>query len=191
MEGATVHYSKVSDWTAYVQTTRVVIVGGGEAGMDAALYLLSEMEAGEVVVVDRGGSKGEEGRVDDPSTTLAPVTRERLESALRDFGGKGGVKKLAVLTESSCVGVEKCEGGWEVRRSEERDLSSLRNSNSLFMRLATLVVCLGEGQRRERDEVEKRTPHRIGDGIQSQHVNELPTSERRGLGRHRQTRPFC
>ena len=79
--------------------------------MDAALYMLAEMETGEVIVVDRCGALGEEGRVDDPSTTLAPVTRARLESALEQFGEEGGKKKLTVLRESECTGVVKTSAG--------------------------------------------------------------------------------
>ena len=111
VEGATIHYSKVSDWSTYVKAGRAVVVGGGEAGFDAALYLLAEMESGEVIVVDRGGSDGDEGRVTDPSTTLAPVTRSRLEAALDAFGKEGGKKKLTVLGGCECTDVASTPQG--------------------------------------------------------------------------------
>ena len=114
IEGATVHYSRVSDWASYAGAGRAVIVGGGEAGFDAALYLLSKMEAGEVVVVHRGGEGGKEGRVDDPSLTLAPVTRARLDSALSSFGGEGSRKKLTILKGCECTGIGEYGGVFEV-----------------------------------------------------------------------------
>ena len=69
-EGATVHYSKVRDWASYVEAGRAVVVGGGEAGFDAALYLIAEIEAGEVVVVARGGGEGEKDQIPQLGTPL-------------------------------------------------------------------------------------------------------------------------
>jgi len=79
---ACVHYSKVDDWGEGAEGNWVVI-GAGEAGIDAALALYDNISCGEITVIDKnGGNTSSTSVAEDPSTSLTPRTLSRLKAVL-------------------------------------------------------------------------------------------------------------
>ena len=110
---ACVHYSKVKDWGEGAKGDWV-IVGGGEAGIDAAVALYDNIESGVITVIDKEeGSTpvtpvgDEKALVDDPSMSLAPRTKARLKAAQIDK--EHPKKSIKVISDHSCVGVSRCK----------------------------------------------------------------------------------
>jgi len=82
----------------------LVVVGGFESGIDAAVHLV---EGGRrVTVLDRTGRWDVEDG--DPSLTLSPSTRERLDRAL-------ATRRLTLVAGVDVTGIERSRGGYTVR----------------------------------------------------------------------------
>jgi putative flavoprotein involved in K+ transport len=102
-----VHTADLASYGKLDGSTHVVI-GGYESGVDAAVHLAA---AGRrVVVLDRTGRWEDHGS--DPSLTLSPFTRDRLEAAL-DTGlveVVGGVDVIGIEREGDGYAVLAAEG---------------------------------------------------------------------------------
>lgn len=97
------HNAHVDSWDE-LPPGDVVVVGGFESGIDAAVHLV---DAGRfVTVVDRGSKWKDDGA--DPSRALSPFTHERLDRALR-------TDRLTLVGETEVTGIDVSGDGFTVR----------------------------------------------------------------------------
>lgn len=71
------HNSQIKSWQD-VEGQRVIVIGGYESGIDAAIHLIRSGK--QVQVLERSNIQQADGQ--DPSTSLAPFTLERLREVL-------------------------------------------------------------------------------------------------------------
>ncbi len=100
------HNAEVDSWAA-IAGDEAVVIGGFESGIDAAYHLT--MAGKTVRVLDREASWEEDGS--DPSLTLSPYTRERLDQAL-DTG------RLELIGGALITEVEPTANGYLVRDAD-------------------------------------------------------------------------
>ena len=108
-----VHTSRIRQWKDH-PGDRVVVIGGAESGIDAAIGLA---RAGKAVTVLSRDAQWADDEQSDPSLTLAPVTRGRLRVACKklDIDLVGGVDVL---------GLERVDGGVRVLTADGRSWTS-------------------------------------------------------------------
>lgn len=97
------HNAEVASW-AEVSGDEAVVIGGFESGIDAAYHLT---RAGKRVRVLDGSGRWEQ-ETSDPSVSLSPYTRERLDGAL-DTG------RLELIGGAVVTEVERHGAGYRVR----------------------------------------------------------------------------
>ena len=104
------HNSRVRSWRE-LGDDNFIVIGGYESGVDAAIHLAVNRKT--VVVLDaRGPWRSDE---EDPSVSLSPFTRERLEAAL----ARG---KVELVGQVRVTQVEKQDGGFCVHTDSGQTL---------------------------------------------------------------------
>jgi thioredoxin reductase len=125
------HNSRVRSWRE-LEGDDFVVIGGYESGIDAAVHLAANRKT--VVVLDARGVWN--AKEDDPSVSLAPFTRERLEATL----SRG---KVELVSQVRVTQVEKQRGGFAVLTDSGQTLHT-RQAPILATGFASSLVLIEE-----------------------------------------------
>ncbi|WP_265975585.1 NAD(P)/FAD-dependent oxidoreductase [Brucella intermedia] len=106
------HSSRVRRWTDY-PGNEAIVVGGYESGIDAAVGLAASGK--RVTVLSR--SETWERNDADPSLTLSPYTRERLEMARR-------TQLIQLVGDADILGLQRTNGATHVLAADGRSWST-------------------------------------------------------------------
>ena len=108
-----VHASCIRQWKDH-PGDRVVVIGGSESGVDAAIGLA---RAGKAVTVLSRDAPWADDEQSDPSLTLAPVTRGRLHAALSQL-------PIDLVGGADVLGLETVNGSVQVLAADGRSWTS-------------------------------------------------------------------
>lgn len=104
------HYGLVESFQEYPAKNEVLVIGGYESGIDAAIQLASRGK--EVTVLSRNANWDEVSS--DPSISLSVYTKERLRTVMK-LGGK-----IELVEDAEIVQVNEISTGCEVQSADGR-----------------------------------------------------------------------
>ena len=107
------HAALVSSWKKYTTADDVLIIGGYESGIDAAIHLARSGK--KVMVLDRGAPWHSEDS--DPSVSLSPFTLERLKEP-------EVASRVKLASHAEVAEVKRWGQGYEVRTTNGKAFRS-------------------------------------------------------------------